>query len=84
MIHNKNIIIYDINNNMDSVVKNIFEKVGYKIEDLIDLDNLTIPRELLLNDDKYDEIQALIPDLKKIFSSKTMTSLQKTANTNQK
>ena len=72
------------NNNMDSVVKNIFEKVGYKIEDLIDLDNLTIPRELLLNDDKYDEIQALIPDLKKIFSSKTMTSLQKTANTNQK
>ena len=45
---------------MDSVVKNIFEKVGYKIEDLIDLDNLTIPRDLLLNDDKYDEIQALI------------------------
>ena len=69
---------------MDDNIKHIFEKIGFKIEDLSDLDNLIIPREKLLDDDKYDEIQTLIPDLKKLFSSKTMTCLQKTANINQK
>jgi hypothetical protein len=69
---------------MDDNIKHIFDKIGFKIQELSDLDNLIIPREKLLDDDKYDEIQTLIPDLKKLFSSKTMTCLQKTANINQK
>jgi hypothetical protein len=69
---------------MDLNIKKIFESVGYKIEELSELDNLIVPREKFLNDEKYDEIRTYIPDLKKSFSSKTMTCLQKTANTNQK
>jgi hypothetical protein len=69
---------------MDSNIKNIFEKIGYKVEELGDLDNLIVPRESFLDDEKYDEIRTYIPDLKRVFSSKTMTCLQKTANTNQK
>lgn len=69
---------------MDLNIKKIFESVGYKIEELSELDNLIVPREKFLDDEKYDEIRTYIPDLKKSFSSKTMTCLQKTANTNQK
>lgn len=69
---------------MDSNIKKIFEKIGCKVEELGDLDNLIVPRESFLDDDKYDEIRTYIPDLKRVFSSKTMTCLQKTANTNQK
>ena len=69
---------------MDSNIKKIFESVGYKVEELSNLDNLIVPREKFLDDEKYDEIRTYIPDLKKSFSSKTMTCLQKTANTNQK
>jgi hypothetical protein len=69
---------------MDSNITKIFESVGYKIEELSELDNLIVPREKFLDDEKYDEIRTYIPDLKKSFSSKTMTCLQKTANTNQK
>jgi hypothetical protein len=69
---------------MDSNIKKIFESVGYKVEELSELHNLLVPREKFLDDEKYDEIRTYIPDLKKSFSSKTMTCLQKTANTNQK
>lgn len=69
---------------MDSNIKKIFEKIGCKVEELGDLDNLIVPRESFLDDEKYEEIRTYIPDLKRVFSSKTMTCLQKTANTNQK
>jgi len=69
---------------MDSNITKLFESVGYKVQELSELDNLIVPREKFLDDEKYDEIRSYIPDLKKSFSSKTMTCLQKTANTNQK
>lgn len=69
---------------MDENLKKIFDKIGYKIEDLANLDNLIIPRELLLDDDKYDEVRTFIPDLKKHLSSTNMTSLQKNAGESQK
>lgn len=46
---------------MDDNIKHIFHKIGFKIEELSDLDNLIIPREKLLDDDKYYEIQTIIP-----------------------
>jgi hypothetical protein len=69
---------------MDENIKKIFEKIGIQISDFKSLENLIIPRETLLDDNKYDEIRTIIPDLKKQFSSTTMTSLQKTADKNQK
>lgn len=43
-----------------------------------------IPREQLLNDQLYNEIKILIPDLKKQFSSSKMNSLQQNAEKEQR
>ena len=48
------------------------------------INGLLIPRELLLDDEKYDKIKIKIPDLKQIFSSSYMTSLQSQAETHQR
>ena len=69
---------------MDNESKLIFKSIGIEFETLLDLNGLFIPREMLLSDNKYDEIKKLIPDLKKNYSSSLMTSLQKTAEKSQK
>ena len=69
---------------MDEECKTVLFLVGIKFEILNDLDGLLIPRENLLDDKKYDEIKQYIPELKKIFSSSCMTSLQKNADKSQK
>lgn len=69
---------------MDEECKNILFLIGLKFEILNDLDGLLIPREQLLDDKKYEEIKKHISDLKKIFSSSCMTSLQKNADKIQK
>lgn len=69
---------------MDNESKIIFKSIGIEFETLLELNGLFIPRELLLSDNKYDEIKKLIPELKKKYSSSLMTSLQKTAEQSQK
>ena len=69
---------------MDEECKNVLFLIGLKFEILNDLDGLLIPREQLLDDKKYEEIKKHIPELKKIFSSSCMTSLQKNADKSQK
>jgi hypothetical protein len=69
---------------MDDQIKSIFKIIGLEISDFNELNGLTITREILLCDEKYDEIKNLIPDLKKKFSSSFMTSLQKNAEVSQK
>jgi hypothetical protein len=69
---------------MDEESKNLLFLIGLKFEILNDLDGLLIPREQLLDDKKYEEIKKHIPELKKIFSSSCMTSLQKNAYKSQK
>jgi hypothetical protein len=69
---------------MDKESKIILKNVGIEFENLIELNGLFIPREILLSDNKYDEIKKLIPELKKNYSSSLMTSLQKTAEQSQK
>jgi hypothetical protein len=68
---------------MDKDSKQILNIVGINIELINDLDFL-LPREQLLSDFKYQEIQILIPELKKKFSSSSMTSLQKNAKSEQR
>ena len=63
---------------MDEDVIKILDKVGILLDDFL------IPRDNLLSITKYEEIKILIPNLKKNFSSTFMTSLQKTAEKNQK
>lgn len=69
---------------MDDEIKSIFKIVGLEINDFHELNGVTISREILLSDDKYDETKYIIPDLKKKFSSSFMTSLQKNAEKSQK
>ena len=69
---------------MDNESKLIFKSIGIEFDTLLELNGLFIPREMLLSDNKYDEIKKLIPDLKKNYSSSLMTSLQKTAEKSQK
>ena len=69
---------------MDNEIKSIFKIIGLEMNDFNVLNGLTIPRETLLSDDKYDEIKSFIPDLKKKYSSSLMTSLQKNAEQSQK
>lgn len=69
---------------MDEESKHILTSVGFKFEQLNEVDGLLIPREMLLSDTKYCEIKKLIPTLKKSFSSSLMTSLQKNADKVQK
>lgn len=69
---------------MDDEIKSVFKIIGFEINNFHELTGLTIPREILLSDDKYDEIKFYIPDLKKKYSSSFMTSLQKNAEKSQK
>lgn len=69
---------------MDDEIKSIFKIIGLDINEFNELNGLTISREMLLSDVKYDEIKYWIPELKKNFSSSFMTSLQKNAEKYQK
>jgi uncharacterized protein YihD (DUF1040 family) len=69
---------------MDEESISVLKLIGFEFEELKDIDGLIIPREVLLSDNKYDEIKKLIPELKKNYSSSFMTSLQKNADKSQK
>jgi len=69
---------------MNEESKSILKMVGIEFNEIEDLNGLTIWREQLLSDTKYDEIKKLLPELKKIYSSSFMTSLQKNADKSQK
>ena len=62
------------------------KKINIQIfnNDLNSLDGQLISRDTLLNDNTYKNVQEDIPILKNIFSSSTLTSLQKNAKDNQK
>ena len=62
-------------------IKSIFTTVGLGLNEL---NGCMISREILLSDDKYDEIKHFIPELKKRYSSSFMTCLQKNAEKSQK
>ena len=47
-------------------------------------DGIIIPRDMLLSSEKYEQLKPSIIRLKKIFSSKCMTSMHASAECNQK
>ena len=81
MSNNENKISKDV---CDKKILELLKKIGFVIDNLDHLDGVLIPRSLLLNTETYKKIQDDIPNLRKIFSSSTLTSLQKTATENQK
>ena len=58
---------------MDDEIKSIFKVVGLEINHFDDINGMSISRELLLLDNKYEEVKHFIPELKTKYSSSFMT-----------
>ncbi len=69
---------------MDENCKEILNTCGIYFTDISGLDGVLIMREQLLNDDKYNSLKPLIQKLKTVFSSSLLTSLQKSATSDQR
>jgi uncharacterized protein YihD (DUF1040 family) len=69
---------------MDDTTKEILKLIGLEFGNSNNIEEQLIPREVLLSHNKYDEIKAYIPELKKNYSSSFLTCLQKNANDSQK
>jgi|TARA_R110002096_G_scaffold246071_2_gene438333 hypothetical protein len=75
--------IHEINTTTDKQISN--ENVNNTIGmDVDTIDGLFIPRDMLLDESKYNSVKDDISDLKKKLSSSSLTSLQNNAKTNQK
>mgnify|MGYP006099767933 FL=1 len=75
--------IHEINTTTDKQISN--ENVNNTIGmDFDTIDGLFIPRDMLLDESKYNSVKDDISDLKKKLSSSSLTSLQTNAKTNQK
>ena len=68
----------------EKVIVDFLNKAGIQCEKFDDLDGLQIPREVLLNMSNYEKAKENIPELKKLFSSSYLTSLQSSATKIQK
>ena len=69
---------------MDDIVIDILTTIGIKCENISSLNGMIIPREILLDTSKYEEIQDKVGELKKYLSSSSLTALQNTAGLVQK
>ena len=75
-------MIYDDEFNQNIML--FLNKCNLEFTDFEQLDGYIIPREQLLNQELYKHIIPDIIDIKKIFSSSSLTSLHKDAQENQK
>jgi len=76
----------EMENNTDKAKKmiNFLNKATIVCNNINDLNGMLIPREIFINEEKYKNIKEDIPELKKIFSSSYLTSLQETAQDKQR
>ena len=75
------------NQENENIIMKILEKSGFVItKDISELNGIMIPRDLLINDEKYDAVKEYLVKLKKhkMFSSTFLTSLHKDADKKQK
>ena len=69
---------------MDEISKIILKASGLHFENADQLNEILIPREQFLDQSVYNSIKVHVPELKKMFSSSSLTALQKEAEKNQK
>jgi len=69
---------------MDKHVINFLKKCKIQFDVDNQLDGQLIPRDILLSKEVYNEVKEEIVEFKKKFSSSSLTSLQKTAESGQK
>ena len=68
----------------DKMIKEFLNRCGLIFTEWKDLDGMTIPRDTLLSGVIYEKVKKDIVKLKQLYSSGSLTSLQKNAQTSQK
>lgn len=68
----------------NEVLLDFLAKCGVACPDIETLDGHQIPRDVLLDEARYEQAKGYIPELKKCFSSSSLTSLQACAEDNQR
>lgn len=71
-------------NKQETLIYNFLHKCDFVFDKIEQLDGMLIPRDMLLDEKKYLDISRNIIELKKIFSSSMLTSLQTNAQKKQK
>ena len=69
---------------MDEDIKCFLNKCNIHYSSVSNLNGMLIPREVFLNKNTYEIVKEDINNIKKYFSSSSMTSLQQTAENSQK
>ena len=75
---------YENMNKQEKAIYNFLHDCNIVFEDFNHLDGMLIPREMLIDQKKYESVKEHITKLKQVFSSSALTSLQKDAKTKQK
>jgi len=73
-----------IKNDKQKIIIDVLNKANITCSSITDLNGMLIPRELFMNLDIYKNLKEKIPDLKTLFSSSYLTTLQDTAEKKQK
>jgi len=73
-----------MNNQQFEHIKLFLNKCKIPVTNLNDLEGMLIPREILIDNEIYKSVKEEISILKQIFNSSYLTSLQSTAEENQK
>lgn len=68
----------------DKILIEFLNKCGIVFEHFDNLNGMVIPRDVLISVEKYEKVKDEIKNIKKIFSSSSLTSLQTKAKGNQK
>jgi hypothetical protein len=68
----------------DKILIEFLNKCGIVFQHFDNLNGMIIPRDVLISVEKYEKVKEEIKNIKKIFSSSSLTSLQTKAKGNQK
>ena len=66
------------------IIKEFLNKCSIVFDEFSQLDGMLVPRDILLSKEKYELIKDDIEKMKKLYSSGSLTSLQKNASESQK
>ena len=70
--------------NQEKIIVSFLNCAGIYIDTLNKLAGVVVDRNEMISDEKYKKIKEMIPELKTVYSSSYMTSLQITADSTQK
>tara|TARA_B100001093_G_scaffold436981_1_gene435663 strand:- start:274 stop:660 length:387 start_codon:yes stop_codon:yes gene_type:complete len=68
----------------NEIVKEFLNKCSIVFDDFAQLDGMLVPRDILISTKRYEEIKQDINKMKNLYSSGSLTALQKNAEASQK